>query len=130
MSRLLVVLALTSLVSGSVLACSAMRPGGDPFARATGGEDAERLSIQVVNRSYYDATVHARSLTRRVRLGITPSTTTRTFPIDWEEGPQELRAEIDRLAGGRFVTAPIMAHSGERVTLIIEPRLEDSYLRN
>lgn len=129
MRRSLLLSATTAAVS-TLLACSTLTPRGDPFDRASQGEAGRQLHIEVVNRSYSDATVYAISRTRRVRLGMAPSIANRTYSIDWSGGADELRAEIDVLAGGEFTTRAITASPGESVTLVIEDPLRNSYLRN
>lgn len=130
MRRFPLVLVLTILAAASTVACSAFQSVDDPFTRASEGPRADHLEIEVVNRSHQDATVHVLSRVRRIRLGMSPSATTRMFTIDWRDGPDQLRAEIDRLAGATFITRPITATAGEPVRLVIEALLTNSYLQN
>lgn len=109
--------------------CAGSGSRSDPFARAGRGPGGERLSLEVINRSYSEATIYALGTVGRDRLGLVPSTTTRDYSIDWSGGAQELRAEIDLVGGNRFVTAPITAYPGDRITLVVERQLRNSYLR-
>lgn len=127
MARWSLVLVLTLLTTAA--ACSGGRTRGDPFTRAAQGGGAESLAIEVINRSYSEVTIYALGTVGRNRLGLVPSTTTRRYSIDWRGGAQELRAEIDVVGGAQYTTPPITAYAGDRITLVVERQLRNSYLR-
>jgi hypothetical protein len=69
-----------------------------------------------------DATLHARWLGGRQRLGVVTGITTANYQLEWDQ-PQELQLEIDMLAGDKCLTPPIMANPGDVISVEIEIQL-------
>lgn len=129
--RLLVCAAV--LGTAVALACGTTGRRGDPFAGSgsgpAGGSDEPGLVVNVQNRNFADATVHILSGGRRTRVGTTPSNSNRSFSIEWPGGPRQVQAEIDLFGGGNYTTAAVPSAPGDRITVVIQPQLTQSYIR-
>ena len=112
----LVVLAV--VLAGTGFGCSApsqASPFGSP-------EDA-RIIIEVDNRNFLDATLHAVWPGNRTRLGTVIGITSANFRLAWS-GADLLQIEIDLLAGPSCITEPISANPGEIIVLDIPSVLQ------
>lgn len=121
---LLLVLLSTLAVAG----CSSLSGGQNPF-EGGGAEEERSILIQVQNLNFNDATLHALSSGRRQRLGRVSGKSTASFRIPWQ-GSQQLRIEIDLLAGSDYRTNGVLASPRDRVRLVIQSQLRRSYLQN
>ena len=79
------------------------------------------VRIQVDNRAFQDATIHAIWPGRRLRLGIVTGATTANYTIPLDRSVL-LRFELDLLAGPRCGTREIWADPGDIILLEIDSR--------
>ena len=112
----LVVLAV--VLAGTGFGCSASSQAS-PFSSP---EDA-RIIIEVDNRNFLDATLHAVWPGKRTRLGTVIGITSANFRLAWS-GVHLLQIEIDLLAGPSCITEPISASPGEIIVLDIPSVLQ------
>ena len=82
--------------------------------------EKEKVSVEVQNQNFYQATVYAYRLGSRTRLGIVESQGTRSFDLVWTTG--DLRFLVDFLAGGCILTQPMAVDRGDDVLLVVEPQ--------
>jgi hypothetical protein len=73
----------------------------------------ESFSIEVRNDNFNQARIFARWNGDRRRLGEVGGNQSRTFNLDWRT--QDLRLEVDFLAGGGFVSDRISVNPGDRL---------------
>ena len=85
------------------------------------GQDETTIRIEIDNRIFGDATVHAIWPGQRRRLGTVTGATTATFRIEWVRSVL-LRFEIDLLAGPECGTPEIWADPGDIIVLNIDTR--------
>ena len=104
---------LAMVLAGAGFGCGASRPDS-PF-RSAGDQ---RLTIEVDNRNFLDATLHAVWPGTRTRLGTVIGITSANFRLAWSGG-NLLQIEIDLLAGPSCITEPISANPGEIIVLHI-----------
>lgn len=98
----------------------------NPFLEEDAGP--RTLGLRVENRSFNDATLHALSVGTRIRVGRVGGKQTQSFTIPWDSR-NELRVEIDLLAGGEHTTNAVTAGPGEEVHLVIQANLRRSFIR-
>lgn len=103
------------VLAGSSFGCGAARRS--PFVAP---EDAT-IRIQVDNRNFLDATVHAIWAGGRRRLGTVTGTTTGNFTLRLDRSVL-LHFELRLLAGPRCSTRGIWADPGDIIVLEIDPR--------
>ena len=108
---------LAVVLAGASLGCGAARPE-TPF----GSGAAERLDIEVLNRSFLDATLYAVWPGKRIRLGSVVGTQSARFRLAWD-GTELLQIEIDQFAGSSCITEQIMAVPGEVIFIEIPSHL-------
>ena len=82
--------------------------------------EKEKVSVEVQNQNFYQATVYAYRLGSRTRLGIVESQGTRSFDFVWTTG--DLRFLVDFLANGCVLTEPMAVDRGDDLLLILEPQ--------
>ena len=82
--------------------------------------EKEKVSVEVQNQNFYQATVYAYRLGSRTRLGIVESQGTRSFDFVWTTG--DLRFLVDFLANGCVLTQPMAVDRGDDLLLILEPQ--------
>ena len=82
--------------------------------------EKEKISVEVQNQNFYQATVYAYRAGNRARLGVVESQSTRSFEIVWITG--DLRFLIDFFANGCILTESVAVDRGEEVLLILEPQ--------
>jgi hypothetical protein len=108
------------LVSG---ACAAgARSTADPFSGGgsrTASVQDRSIRIEVQNSNFNDATIEARGIGVRRRLGRVGGTRSDEFTLDWR-GAGQLYFEIDLLGGETCVTRGIDVSPGDRVRLVID----------
>ena len=107
---------LAVVLAGASLGCAARTES--PF----GSGAAERLDIEVLNRSFLDATLYAVWPGKRIRIGSVSGTRSASFRLPWD-GTELLQIEIDQLAGSSCITEPIMAVGGEVIFIEIPAQL-------
>ena len=83
------------------------------------------IEIQILNRNFNDATVHAIRGGERLRLGIVIGKTSNTLRLEWPSA-RLLRLEIDLLAGRSCVTRELFVDPGEAIYLEIQPVLSST----
>ncbi len=81
-----------------------------------------RIEIQVENRSFELATVHAIWQGKQIRLGTVGGTLTANYTLAWDRSLL-LHFRIDLLAGPECTTSQIWADPGDIIVLEIDPRL-------
>ena len=104
-----------------VLACASFGCA-TPRSPLVDPEDA-RIHIEVLNRNFQDATIHAIWPGNRQRLGTVIGITTAEYRLPWAFSGI-LQIEIDLLAGPECTTRGIMADPGDIIVVEI-----DAYLR-
>ena len=104
------------VLSGAGLGCSSS--ARTPFVSQ---EDA-RITFEVRNHAFKDATLHAIWPGRRVRLGTVIGTRTADYMLPWDRS-FELQIEIKQLAGESCTTRRIWADPGDIIFLIIQEGL-------
>lgn len=82
--------------------------------------EKEKVSVEVQNQNFYQATVYAYRAGNRARLGVVESQGTRSFEFVWITG--DLRFLIDFFANGCILSEPVAVDRGEEVLLILEPQ--------
>ncbi len=107
---------LVVVLAGASLGCAARTES--PF----GSGAAERLDIEVLNRSFLDATLYAVWPGKRIRLGSVVGTQSASFRLPWD-GTELLQIEINQFAGPSCLTQQIMAVGGEVIFIEIPAQL-------
>lgn len=119
--RRLLAISILALIPG----CSSSE-AQNPFEG--GGTTAARsIRINVRNQNFNEATLRSVARTER-RLGTVPGNGEQSFTMTWP-AVNDLRIQIDILAGDRFTTNRISASPGETVFLVIENPIYRSLLR-
>ncbi len=108
---------LACLLSGAIAGC-----GGGSNIRNPFEASEDLVHIQVLNRNFADATLHAVVTGARRRLGRVTGHGNATFRLDWPYS-RSLRIEIDLLAGRTCVTRELNVDPGDVIELQIEPNL-------
>ena len=117
--------ALVALILAVAGACSTPQRR-DPFEG--GGEAASTsIRINVENHNFNEATVRAVGRTER-RLGTVPGNGNQSFTMAWP-AVNDLRIQIDILAGDRYTTNRVTVAPGESVYLTIANPIYRSLLR-
>ena len=101
-----------------VLAGASFGCAGTPRSPFIDPEDA-RIQIEVLNRNFQDATLHAIWPGGRQRLGTVIGITTAEYRLAWPISAV-LQIEIDLLAGPECTTRGIMADPGDIIVLEID----------
>ena len=84
------------------------------------GDPAEaRIQIEVLNRNFQDATIHAIWPGNRRRLGTVIGITTAEYRLPWTAS-DILQIEIDLLAGPECTTRGIIANPGDIIVVEID----------
>jgi len=81
-----------------------------------------RIEIQVENRSFELATVHAIWQGKQIRLGTVGGTLTENYTLAWDRSLL-LHFRIDLLAGPECITSQIWADPGDIIVVEIDSRL-------
>ncbi|MEZ4414574.1 MAG: hypothetical protein R3E10_02355 [Gemmatimonadota bacterium] len=108
-----------------VAACGGQK-APSPFER---GGQSDRVSLQVENLDFNEATLHAviegggRSLIGRVA-----GKSNGSFVLEWA-AVRDLQIQIDLLASDRYTTPRLTVSPGDRITLVIQTPVNRSYLR-
>ena len=114
-----------------VLAGASFGCAGTPRSPFIDPEDA-RIQIEVLNRNFQDATLYALWTGQRRRLGIVTIGKDGRFMLPWPTS-NELRIEIDLLAGINCTTESILAQPGDVIVVQIRsqmiPSLDCDYYR-
>lgn len=112
------VIALVALIAVLATACGSARSSGDsPFEEGAGSGDSVRVTIE--NRNFKDATVWALWNGNRIRVGRVTGNTTDTFQMRYRG--DEVRFEVDFLAGDDYVGESIGVLPGDHLELVIGP---------
>ena len=82
--------------------------------------EKEKVSVEVQNQNFYQATVYAYRAGNRARLGVVESQSTRSFEFVWITG--DLRFLIDFFANGCILSEPVAVDRGDDLLLILEPQ--------
>lgn len=118
-------LGVVALVLVVAAACSTSQPR-DPFEG--GGEAASTsIRINVENHNFNEATIRAVGRTER-RLGTVPGNGNESFTMNWPT-VNDLRVQIDILAGDRYTTNRVTVSPGETVHLTVANPIYRSLLR-
>ena len=104
---------LCMVLAGASFGCGTARsPLVDP--------DEARIHIEVQNRTFEDATIHAVWTGNRRRLGTVLGITTAEYRLSWTDS-DVLQLEIKLLAGPGCTTRQIVADPGDIIVLEIRP---------
>ena len=104
----------------AAFACAGGSGTGAPASSPRLADEKEKVSVEVQNQNFYQATVYAYRLGSRTRLGIVESQGTRSFDFVWTTG--DLRFLVDFLANGCVLTQPMAVDRGDDLLLILEPQ--------
>lgn len=110
----------STLLAGA-LAVSACAARGGPDSPYAAGSD--RITIEVDNHNWSDATLWAHRAGARQRLGVVGGKKRASFDMDWSFS-QPLEVEIDLLAGGRCITPSLQVDPDDIIELQIPIELE------
>ena len=103
---------LCMVLAGASFGCGTARsPLVDP--------DEARIHIEVLNRNFQDATLHAIWPGNRRRLGTVIGITTTEYRLPWTFS-EILQIEIKLLAGPRCTTRGILANPGDIIVVEID----------
>lgn len=108
-------LALVGLLAVGTSACATSGSASSPFSE---GGRAESVRIEVLNLNFSDARLTALRDGRRMSLGVVGGKQEGQFTIPWEY-PQELRIEINLLAGPTCQTESMPVDPGDILELQI-----------
>jgi hypothetical protein len=101
----------------TTFACGGSTPGPEGISP----EGVETLTVEVINRNFYDATIYyVYTSTGRQRLGLVGGNTTRTFTIPWNAG--ELRMIMNFIGANASLTEELSADPGDELLLEILPQ--------
>ena len=103
----------------AAFACAGGSGTGVPTSSVRPMEE-EKVSVEVQNQNFYQATVYAYRAGNRARLGVVESQSTRSFEFMWITG--DLRFLIDFFANGCILTESVAVNRGDDVLLILEPQ--------
>ena len=103
----------------AAFACAGGSGTGVPTSSVRPMEE-EKVSVEVQNQNFYQATVYAYRAGNRARLGVVESQSTRSFEFVWITG--DLRFLIDFFANGCVLTDPLAVDRGDDLLLILEPQ--------
>jgi hypothetical protein len=106
----------------SLVAVTGCASSGNAFDGSAGDQTIE---IEILNRNFNDATVHAIRGGERLRLGVVTGKTSNTLRLEWPSS-RLLQLEIDLLAGRSCVTRELFVDPGEAIYLEIQPVLSSS----
>jgi hypothetical protein len=123
MKRILVLAAGALILTG----CAALSGGityNDPFQSTS----ERRLSVRVENTNGFDMSVVALAPGRRYQLGQVQGRTIRQFSIPWSQH-QEVRFQIEPVAGRRHTTQALPVGPGEWIWLQITEPINRSVVR-
>jgi hypothetical protein len=118
-------LALVALLAFAASACATSGSTANPFSE---GGRAESVRIEVLNLNFSDARLTALRDGRRTSLGIVGGKQEGQFTIPWEY-PQELRIEINLLAGPTCQTEAMPVDPGDILELQITEIFSQSVCR-
>ena len=105
---------LCMVLAGASFGCGTSRsPLVDP--------DEARIHIEVLNRHFQDATLHAIWAGNRRRLGTVIGITTAEYRLPWTFS-EILQIEIDLLAGPECTTRGIVVNPGDIILVEIDPQ--------
>ena len=107
---------LCMVLAGASFGCATSR--SSPFVDSS----EMRIEIQVENRSFELATVHAIWQGKQIRLGTIGGTLTENYTLAWDRSLL-LHFRIDLLAGPKCTTSEIWADPGDIIILEIDTRL-------
>ncbi len=107
---------LCMVLAGASFGCATSR--SSPFV----DPNEMRIEIQVENRSFGLATVHAIWQGNRIRLGTVGGTLTANYTLAWDRSLL-LHFRIDLLAGPECITSQIWADPGDIIVVEIDERL-------
>jgi hypothetical protein len=110
-SRWMLALPMLAVAVLAGAACQPLRPP-NPFASGPDGET--KVSVQVQNRNFADATIHVLRGGELVRLGVVNGAAERTFELVWRIS-MPMRVNIRLLAGGECLTDDMMVDPGDRL---------------
>ena len=104
----------------AAFACAGGSGTGAPASSPRLADEKEKVSVEVQNQNFYQATVYAYRAGNRARLGVVESQSTRSFEFMWITG--DLRFLIDFFANGCVLTQPMAVDRGDDLLLILEPQ--------
>ncbi len=98
--------------------------GWDPFA----GAAERRLAVRVENVSRDDVRITALAPGRRLEMGLVGGRSRRDFSIPWQ-AMEDVRFQIEIVAGRRHTTVGVPVAAGDRVELIVQDPIQRSIVR-
>ncbi len=104
-------------VALTVLGCGG---GSQPANGVRPVASERRVSVEVENQTFYDATIYAYNQVARTRLGVVGSGGSRSFAFLWVTG--DLRFLVDFHANGCILTDPLFVDAGDDVLVVLEPQ--------
>jgi hypothetical protein len=96
--------------------CALLGRGREDDAFGPGDRDGP-VALEIQNDNFKDARIYARWNGDRRRIGMVTGKTSESFELAWRSN--DLRVEVDFIAGGGFVTDAMAVWPGERVHLWI-----------
>ncbi len=94
--------------------------GSQPATGVRPVASERRLSVEVENQNFYDATVYAYHQGTRTRLGVVGSEGSRSFTFSWVTG--DLRFLVDFFANGCILTDPLFVDAGDDILVVLQPQ--------
>jgi len=107
------------LLSTVAVSAGCSQTGRSPGASFQSDSEARSIRVYVTNRNFMDATLWAVTPGSRSRLGIVTGKKEAVFTLPWDFY-QDLRIEIDMLAGRRCITEVLPVDPGDDLELIID----------
>lgn len=81
-----------------------------------------RSTVQVENRSFSDVVVYALRSSQRIRLGLVPAVSTRTFTVPRSLVGGPVRFQADPIGSNRrSVSHEISVRAGDEVQMVVPP---------
>ena len=94
---------------------------GHPTLHRAPAVSAPQVSITVENQNFKDAEVYAVWTDgQRYHLGLSTGNTTKTYTTEYRNSG-DLSVEVDFIAGGDYLSEPIMVNPNEEVHITIPP---------
>lgn len=111
----------TPAIAAAALLTAFACGGSTPGPEGVSPEGVETLTVEVVNRNFYDATIYyVYTSTGRQRLGVVSGNSTRTFTLPWNAG--YLRMIMDFIGADASLTEELSADPGDQLMLEILPQ--------
>jgi hypothetical protein len=104
-----------AVAAAMALACGG---GSQPATGVRPTASERRVSVEVQNLNFYDATIYAYSAGTRIRLGVVDSEGSRSFSFSWTTGPVQFL--VDFFANGCMLTDRLFVDAGDQILVVLE----------